>query len=760
MRQVLIGVVVAALLAAGCSTAVTKRQYVLALTELCAEANNRLAGVDPVVNPERYADAFRQLVDRAQEARTPEETATSEETRRELLRRFTATADRFSAAAAAKERGDEAVVQAEADAARDRLGQTQEVATEYGMPPLDQCEEHLQASASPGAVEASQAPSAAPTTQRQATEPADVDGWQRVTDARIARQQVAAADVDGVLHVAGGLVRGNATRQVEALDPLLDQWRTVEPLPFRLHHAMAVGYENELVVIGGWRPRGNDVTAEVSDRVFRLTPDGWQELPRLRRPRTAGAAAVVDGEIVVVGGQNDDGLVAPTEIFDGSAWRDAAPIPTGREHLAAASDGGFVYAVGGRDHNPNTNVDVLERYDPARDRWTSLPAMPTSRGSMDADVVDGRLVVAGGETPQRQLDVVEAYDIRSQRWTEFPPLEVPRHGAGVVAVGSRIYVVNGAEGLAHTRSSAAVEVLTPPRRQRQPTTWRRLADAPFARQQMPVARVGGVLWVVGGLEDGGDVATSAVSGLDPQLEQWRDVSELPRPLHHAMAVNLSGRLVVMGGWAQEGDDPTAEVSDEVLVLGDDGWEPLAPLRHPRAAAAAAVVDGQIVVVGGQRDNELVRQTEIYDPAADEWREGAPMPTPREHLAAGAFDGSVYVAGGRDLGPDRNLAVLERYDVANDAWEPLEPMPTARGSIGATVAHGRLVVVGGETSNSVLDAVELYDFATGTWSAAPKLAIPRHGAAVATRGPVVYVIGGAEQTLHRGSSTSIEALDFR
>lgn len=759
MRRMLTGVVVAALIVAGCSTAVTKREYVLALTSLCAEANNRLAGVDPVVNPERYAEAFRQLVDRARQARTPEEAPTSEETRRELLERFSATADRFAAAAEAKERGDEAVVQAEADAARERLGQTQEVATEYGMPPLDQCDERMQASASPGAVAPSQAPSAAPTGQ-PSSEPAVADGWQRVTDARIARQQVAAAEVDGVLYVAGGLVRGSATRQVEALDPLLDQWRTAEPLPFPLHHAMAVGYENELVVIGGWRPQGNDVTAQVSDRAFRLTPDGWQELPRLGRPRAAGAAAVVDGQIVVVGGQNDDGLVTPTEIFDGSGWRDAAPIPTGREHLAAASDGQFVYAVGGRDHNPDTNVDVLERYDPAGDQWTSLPPMPTRRGSIDADIVDGRLVVAGGETPRRHLEVVEAYDIRSQRWTEFPSLAVPRHGAGVVAVGSQVYVVNGAEGLAHTRSSAAVEVLTPPRRQRQPTSWRGLNDAPFARQQMPVARVNGVLWVVGGLEDDGDVATSAVSGLDPQLEQWRNVSELPRPLHHAMAVNLSGRLVVMGGWAQEGDDPTAEVSGEVLALGDDGWEPLAPLRHPRAAAAAAVVDGQIVVVGGQRDNELVRQTEIYDPAADEWQEGAPIPTPREHLAAGAFDGSVYVVGGRDLGPDRNLDVLERYDVAADTWEQLEPMPTARGSIGATVAHGRLVVVGGETSNGVLDTVELYDFASGTWSAAPNLATPRHGAAVATRGPVVYVIGGAERTLHRGSSMSVEALDFK
>lgn len=759
MRRTLIGVLAAVLLAAGCSTAVTKRQHVLALTQLCADVNNRLADVDPIVNPGRYAEAINGLVERAQEARAPEESTESAATRRELLASFQATAERFASAEAAKERGDDAVAQAEVGAADQRFGQTSAIATEYGMPPLTECDEWMKASASPGAMTPS--PETADTAPSSETADEGVAaGWQRAPDARVERQQVATAAVGDAIYVAGGLLQGNATQRVEVLDPLLGQWRQVDPLPLRLHHAMAVGHDGDLVVMGGWLPRGNNVTAEVSNRVFRLTDAGWDELPPLQRPRAAGGAAVVDGQIVVVGGQNDDGLVARTEIFDGSQWRDAAPIPTTREHLAAASDGRFVYVAGGRDKTPDTNVDVLERYDPRRDRWRSLPPMPTKRGSMDADVVDGRLVVVGGEGTRRQLGIVEAFDIRSQRWTPFPSLEVPRHGAGVVTAGSQLYVLNGAEGVAHTRSSAVVEVLTPPRRQLQPTQWRRLEDAPFARQQMPVARVDGVLWVVGGLEDGGDIATDAVNGLDPQFEQWRTVEPLPRRLHHAMAVNLDGRLVVIGGWVQEGDDPTSEVSGEVLALGDDGWEPLASLRNPRAAAAAAVVDGEIVVVGGQRDNELVRPTEIYDPEADEWREGAPIPTPREHLAAGAEGGSLYAAGGRDLGPDANLAVLERYDVAADEWEQLDPMPTSRGSIGATVAHGRLVVVGGETSNRVLDDVELYDFANETWSAAPDLEIPRHGPAVATRGPVVYVIGGAEQTLHRGSSTVVEALDFR
>ena len=75
---------------------------------------------------------------------------------------------------------------------------------------------------------------------------------------------------------------------------------------------------------------------------------------------------MVGDRIVVVGGQADGRLVKTTEVFDGKRWSDGADIPTPREHLAAASDGQFVYVVGGRALSPDKNTAALERYDPAR----------------------------------------------------------------------------------------------------------------------------------------------------------------------------------------------------------------------------------------------------------------------------------------------------------------------------------------------------------------------------------------------------------
>ena len=56
-------------------------------------------------------------------------------------------------------------------------------------------------------------------------------------------------------------------------------------------------------------------------------------------------------KIVVVGGRTagtSPAEVIPTEIFDGTSWHDAAGIPVPGDHLAAVSDGTYLYTVGGR----------------------------------------------------------------------------------------------------------------------------------------------------------------------------------------------------------------------------------------------------------------------------------------------------------------------------------------------------------------------------------------------------------------------------
>src|SRR5439155_8611552 len=232
----------------------------------------------------------------------------------------------------------------------------------------------------------------------------------------------------GTVWLFGGLAGNSSTAKVEGYEPAIDTWKSGPDLPLPLHHAMAVTYNGQPVVLGGWVPAGNNLTALASDRVFALHGANWVELPHLNRPRAAGAAAVVGNKIVVVGGQADGKLVTATEVFDGTAWIDAAAIPTPRDHLAAASDGRAVYAVGGRLRSADKNLGSLERFDPATGEWQNLPDMPTPRGGLGAAIVGGNLITMGGESAVDVFDSVEAFDTTSGVWTRLPAMRTPRHG--------------------------------------------------------------------------------------------------------------------------------------------------------------------------------------------------------------------------------------------------------------------------------------------------------------------------------------------
>jgi Galactose oxidase, central domain/Kelch motif len=175
--------------------------------------------------------------------------------------------------------------------------------------------------------------------------PADLD-WRPVADPRFRRQYEAATAVGKKLWVFGGIGVKSSSTTTKVYDPAADSWRTGPGLPLALHHFMAVTYEGEAVVMGGFVP-GDELTSQQSDRVYALRDGAWEKLPPLNHPRAAGAAAVVGDQIVVVGGQADGKLVPETEVFDGERWTDVADIPTPREHLGAVSDGRYLYASGG-----------------------------------------------------------------------------------------------------------------------------------------------------------------------------------------------------------------------------------------------------------------------------------------------------------------------------------------------------------------------------------------------------------------------------
>jgi len=161
----------------------------------------------------------------------------------------------------------------------------------------------------------------------------------------------------------------------------------------------------------------------------------------LRVARGALVVAAVAGKIHAVGGVGRNRRNSPAhEVYDpaNDSWRDLAPLPTPRDHLAAAVVDGRLYAIGGRVNGSYArNLAVNEVYDAAADRWRRRAPMPNPRSGIAAAVLGGRILVFGGEAPAGTFDLVGSYDPRRDSWTLETPMPTARHGLGSVTLDGR-----------------------------------------------------------------------------------------------------------------------------------------------------------------------------------------------------------------------------------------------------------------------------------------------------------------------------------
>jgi predicted small secreted protein len=439
---------------AGCNSGPTQKDikdaFVHQLIVFCAEVGRQLAKIPggEEAEPGMAADQFALF---AKQARDYQPRPDIDRAKFEIMvTEFEKTAGQYRSAQTALTAGDQPTADAALAQAARQQERTNAAAQEYGMPPLDTCPQHESGTPAPG-TSAAPAPAAA---------------WWPRQEMPVGVQQINATELNGRIWVAGGLTPSvEPTASTQFYDPVINSWEQGPPLPEPMHHAMLVNYNNQLAVIGGFRSRDSDMLAVTSPRMLLLdnNTNKWVDGPPLHHPRAAGGAAVVGGKIVVVGGRvgNPAQLVTQTEVYDGTAWRDAADIPVPGDHLAVTADSNYLYAVGGRKFSAGSNVDVVQRYDPKANRWTILPRAPQTVSGAGAAIVDGQLIVAGGEGVTSVSTTVQALDVSAPNatWTTLPSLTPGRHGLGVTAIGKTLYAIGGATKAGHTASTNLVAAL-------------------------------------------------------------------------------------------------------------------------------------------------------------------------------------------------------------------------------------------------------------------------------------------------------------
>jgi N-acetylneuraminic acid mutarotase len=287
--------------------------------------------------------------------------------------------------------------------------------------------------------------------------------WQRGAPLPLARGEVAAAVAEGRIYVIGGFTAdGENSTRVDAYSPSTNTWRQEADLPLPVDHTMAAGYRGRVYVAGGYGPGRSRLTT-----LFAFTGDGWTRLAPMPEQRAAGGAAILNGKLYVVGGTASSTIGAPTDLARTMLVYDIATNrwttrrgPTPREHLGVTALGGRIYAVGGRTAGFDTNMAMVERFNPRTGRWSRLPKVPGRRGGTGAAGTGRWIVSVGGEAPAGTIRTVYRYNVRRGRWSRLPNLPTPRHGLGVAAVGRKVYVIGGgtSPGLSVSRANESLAV--------------------------------------------------------------------------------------------------------------------------------------------------------------------------------------------------------------------------------------------------------------------------------------------------------------
>ena len=532
----------------------------------------------------------------------------------------------------------------------------------------------------------------------------------------------------------------------------------------RSRHTATLLGDGRVLVAGGT----DGTTALATAQIYDPATGTWALTAAMRQARFGHTAtALADGRVLVVGGTGtrpdaSTGALVSAEVFDpagnggAGSWSPAGALSQPRSgHTASLVAGtacgaspppagcGTVLVAGG--DGGGFGIDVAESYDPAANVWAQM-AMPAGRARHAAAVAgDGTVVLAGGcctsTVPPGDLAGTDAFDPSAGSWHALGPLAQARDGHSAVTLDDATVLVAGGKDYAGgpVLSTEALEPAT--------GAWQPRGDLLVARQDQAAAALpGGRALVVGGVDAQGRILSEAemfdARATQPPPSLTAVSPTVVPPGRGTLTISGAGFFgtdVVVHVGALDLRPGAAEVSDNRIVVDVPAQE--------RGTVNVSVTRGGITTA----PTPLGRLTF----AGGGWAPAAVMALGRNRHTATLVDGArcrvpsppaacfkVLVVGG-DRGTQDVPGSAELYDPATGTWSATDPPPTpVFDHTASLLPDGSVLVAGGIVGNVATNAAVVFD-PSGSWRAAAPMHTARfdHTATVLADGSVL-VAGGA------------------
>ena len=279
-----------------------------------------------------------------------------------------------------------------------------------------------------------------------------------------------------------------------------------------------------------------------------------------------------------------------------------------------------------------------------------------------ADVLDGRIYIGGGYTGGKPgfTDQFVAYDAASDNWVRLAPVPEPRHHLSISAADGRIYAMGGFSGTDFVGKDPWVLQSTMFVYDPATDTWKRGAHMPTRRGEHVAAVVDGRIYVIGGrVPDGSGqdgfsayVDTNLVEMFDPDTRTWKRMADAPTARNSHAAAVIDGKIYVVGGRQNNisggGFSATNLPTLEVYDPNTDTWETRADMPQAQGGLAAEVLEGRLYAFGGEQwkpTKKVFSAVWAYEPATDSWDSAGELPEARHGLAAAAIGSELFAIAG-------------------------------------------------------------------------------------------------------------------
>ncbi|XP_061103299.1 kelch-like protein 15 isoform X2 [Conger conger] len=256
-------------------------------------------------------------------------------------------------------------------------------------------------------------------------------------------------------------------------------------------------------------------------------------------------------------------------------WELEGPqVPLRPDCLAIVNN--FVFLLGGEELGPDGEFHAsskVYRYDPRQNSWLRMSDMSVPRSEFAVGVIGKFIYAVAGRTRDETFYSTERYNIVEDRWEFVDPYPVNKYGHEGTVLNGKLYITGG---ITSSSTSKQVCVFDPGReglpehrtRRTQVLTncWENKSKMNYARCFHKMISYNGKLYVFGGVcvilrasfESQGCPSTEVY---DPETDEWTILASMPIGRSgHGVAV-LDKQIMVLGGLCYNG-----HYSDSILTF--------------------------------------------------------------------------------------------------------------------------------------------------------------------------------------------------